>query len=330
MVEIAPLHVPLQRRRQTFSVFLWASFLPICLVLFLFGLAVPLFWPILFAYLIWAYFDTAPRTGSRRNNWIRSLPCWRWFVEFFPIAIVKEAELDPKQNYLFGYHPHGIIAVGAWGAFGTEGAHVSKIFPGLNIRLLTLDSNFNVPFYRDLLMAFGLASVDKKSCNNILQKGPGNSCMIVVGGASESLTAFPGTFNLILKRRYGFVKVAMRNGARLVPVLSFGETDVYDQVQAPAGTWLHKVQRKIQDIFGFTTPIFIGRGIFIYDFGALPRRRPIHVVVGTPIEVKQMDNPTNEDAEVYHKQYMNQLQEIFEKYKDVYAAERQSDLKFVE
>ncbi|ORX88345.1 diacylglycerol acyltransferase [Basidiobolus meristosporus CBS 931.73] len=330
MVEIAPLQVPLKRRRQTFSVFLWASFLPICLSLLSICVIVPLFWPLLIFYLIWAYFDTAPRTGARRSDWIRNLRCWRWFVNFFPIRVVKEADLDPKHNYLFGYHPHGIIAVGAWGAFGTEGAQISKIFPGLNIRLLTLDTNFNVPFYRDLLMAFGLASVAKESCNNILQKGPGNSCMIVVGGASESLTSFPGTYDLILKKRYGFVKVAMRNGARLVPVLSFGETDVYDQVEAKTGTWLKKIQRKIQEIFGFTTPIAIGRGIFVYDFGILPRRRPIHVVVGKPIEVKRIDNPTNEEAEVYHQQYMNSLKEIFEKYKDQYASDRKSELRFVE
>ncbi|ORX94077.1 diacylglycerol acyltransferase [Basidiobolus meristosporus CBS 931.73] len=330
MVEFAPLNVPLQRRRQTLSVFLWASFLPICLTSFLLCLSIPIFWPLMIIYLIWAYFDKAPREGSRKSEWMRRLPLWRWFVEFFPIQIVKEAELDPKHNYLFGYHPHGIIAVGAWGAFGTEGANVSEVFPGLDIRLMTLDSNFNVPFYRDLLMSFGLASVARKSCNNILQKGPGHSCMIVVGGASESLTAYRGTYNLILKRRYGFVKVAMRNGARLVPVLAFGETEVYDQVKSKPGTWLHAIQQKIQMIFGFTTPIAIGRGIFVYDFGALPRRCPIHIVVGKPIEVKQMDNPSNDDAKVYHEQYMSQLQELFDKYKDTYAADRQGDLVFVE
>jgi Diacylglycerol acyltransferase len=54
--------------------------------------------------------------------------------------------------------------------------------------------------------------------------------MIVVGGAAESLNAFPGTYNLVLKKRLGFIKLALRNGASLVPVLSFGENDLWDQV----------------------------------------------------------------------------------------------------
>jgi hypothetical protein len=49
---------------------------------------------------------------------------------------------------------------------------------------------------------------------------------IVVGGAAESLSARPGTADLTLKRRMGFIKLAMRQGADLVPVFSFGENDV--------------------------------------------------------------------------------------------------------
>lgn len=47
--------------------------------------------------------------------------------------------------------------------------------------------------------------------------------MIVVGGAAEALYAFPGKYDLVLKKRLGFIRVAIRNGACLVPVISFGE-----------------------------------------------------------------------------------------------------------
>ena len=30
-------------------------------------------------------------------------------------------------------------------------------------------------------------------------------------------------------------------------------------------------------------PIFHGRGVFNYDFGLLPHRRPINIVIGEPI-----------------------------------------------
>lgn len=88
------------------------------------------------------------------------------------------------------------------------------------------DSNFKIPIYRDLLMALGMGSVARRSCTNILAQGPGSAITIVVGGAAESLAAHPGTHDLTLKKRFGFIKVAIREGADLVPVFSFGENDV--------------------------------------------------------------------------------------------------------
>jgi 2-acylglycerol O-acyltransferase 2 len=75
-------------------------------------------------------------------------------------------------------------------------------------------------------MLHGVCSVSKPSCFNILSQGPGNAITIVVGGAAESLSAHPGTADLTLKKRYGFIKMAIRAGADLVPVFSFGENDV--------------------------------------------------------------------------------------------------------
>jgi len=77
----------------------------------------------------------------------------------------------------------------------------SKAFPGIKPHLLTLTTNFQMPFYRDLLLGMGICSVSKKSCTNILRSGPGNSITIVVGGAAESLNAHPGTADLTLRKR---------------------------------------------------------------------------------------------------------------------------------
>jgi 2-acylglycerol O-acyltransferase 2 len=71
-----------------------------------------------------------------------------------------------------------------------------------------------------------MCSVSKPSCASILSKGAGSSITIVVGGAAESLAAHPGTADLTLKKRMGFIKMALTHGADLVPVFSFGENDV--------------------------------------------------------------------------------------------------------
>jgi 2-acylglycerol O-acyltransferase 2 len=73
--------------------------------------------------------------------------------------------------------------------------------------------------------------------------GSGQAIMLAVGGAAESLHARPGTFDLVLGRRKGFVRIALESGAALVPVVSFGENDMFNTITAKEGTWLALLQR---------------------------------------------------------------------------------------
>ncbi|KAK4688362.1 hypothetical protein P7C73_g1758, partial [Tremellales sp. Uapishka_1] len=190
-----------------------------------------------------------------------------------------------------------------------------------------------MPFYRDLLLIHGVASVSKPSCANILSLGAGHSITIVVGGAAESLAAHPGTNDLTLKKRFGFVKIAIREGADLVPVFSFGENDIYDQLANAKGSQVYKLQKKFQKMFGFTLPLFHGRGLFNYNYGLMlfqPFRHPIVSVVGRPIHVDQVPDPSDELVQEIQKQYIDELMRIWDTYKDIYAQHRTKELTLVE
>lgn len=97
------------------------------------------------------------------------------------------------------------LARGALCTFATESTGFSHFYPGIIPHLLTLTSNFRVPFYRDILLAMGVCSVSKQSCSNVLKNGPGHAITIVVGGAAESLSARPGTADLTLRKRYAYI-----------------------------------------------------------------------------------------------------------------------------
>ncbi|KAI1935739.1 diacylglycerol O-acyltransferase 1 [Ophidiomyces ophidiicola] len=335
----APLNISPKRRLQTLVVLYHTVSIAIFVTSFFFSCAIPLFWPFLLPYLVYiSLFSKAATDGMLRgrSQFLRSLRIWTYFAGYFPARLHRSEVLPPTRKYIFGYHPHGIISHGAFAAFATEALGFSKLFPGITNTLLTLDSNFRLPFYRDYALAMGLASVSRESCENLLSKGGqdnegmGRAITIVVGGARESLDAQPHKVRLVLKRRKGFIKLAIRTGADLVPVLAFGENELYKQVASDQHPIIHKVQLLVKRTMGFTIPLFHARGVFNYDVGLMPYRRPLNIVVGRPIPVVQQINRDKiEDAYVddLHAKYVTGLQSLWDEWKDTFATERESELE---
>ncbi|KAF2717179.1 DAGAT-domain-containing protein [Polychaeton citri CBS 116435] len=334
----APLNVPLQRRLQTLIVLLHTLSIAGAFAVFFVLCTIPVLWAVLVPYLLYVLLSNAHISGelSHRSPRLKSLKVWSLFASYFPARLHRSAELEPTRKYIFGYHPHGIISHGAFAAFATEALGFSQLFPGITNTLLTLDSNFRVPIYRDYALRMGLASVSRESCENLLSKGGpngegmGRAITIVIGGARESLDAKPGTLRLVLRKRKGFVKLAIRNGADLVPVLSFGENDLYEQLDTEQHPWVHGFQMGVKKIMGFTVPLFHARGVFNYDVGLMPYRRPINVVVGKPIRVVTVAKPDPAYVDQIHEQYCDELVRIWEEWKDTFAPKRHGELEAVE
>ncbi|KFV58773.1 2-acylglycerol O-acyltransferase 2 [Tyto alba] len=328
-VEFAPLSVPLQRRLQTASVVQWVfSFLCLaqcCTAVFI-TLFFTRFWLVSALYTAWWFIDREkPSKGGRRIHTIRNSVVWRYMRDYFPITMVKTAELDPRQNYLMGFHPHGVLAAGAFLNFCTEASG-----PGITPHLMMLSLWFRIPFFRDYLMSGGLVSSDKESASYVLQKPEGgNMLAIIVGGAQEALDARPGSCTLLLKNRKGFVRLAIEHGTPLVPVFSFGENDLFEQVKNPKGSWLRRLQHWLQQIMGISLPLFHARGIFQYSFGLVPYRRPICTVVGKPIPVQRKHRPSKEEVDQVHQKYLNELCKLFEEHKAKYNIPEDRHLEFI-
>lgn len=334
IVDFAPLRIPFYRRLQTLAVvmyyysFYFGALLGCAIILLLLFSS---YYPLALLYLAWAYLYDAqtPSHGGRRSKFMRNLKVWKYFRDYFPIKLVKTVELDPNKNYIFGYHPHGILCAGAFATFATEATDWSKTFPNITPHLLPLLALFKPPLFRDYIMSSGMCNISRESCEFILkEKGPGNSICIVVGGAPEAFDAHPNEdYILIVKPRLGFIKLALRTGSSLIPVFAFGENNLFYQVSNSPGSMLRKIQEKIQSTIAFAPALFYGRGIFQYTFGMIPHRRPVHVVVGQPIEVSRKENPTYEEIKDVQTAYIEALRSLFEEHKQMY--EMNKDIKLI-
>lgn len=50
--------------------------------------------------------------AGRGLRWARGSWAWSYFRDYFPVRLVKTAELPPDSNYLLCSYPHGIIGQG--------------------------------------------------------------------------------------------------------------------------------------------------------------------------------------------------------------------------
>lgn len=118
---------------------------------------------------------------------MRGCGVWKYHRDYFPVSLVKTAELPPDKNYLLCSYPHGIIGTGVISrqilllivpimrpfitiqdtnktktkqivivhSFGTDSLGVRDLFPGTTPSLVTLRQNFNVPILREILLSQG-------------------------------------------------------------------------------------------------------------------------------------------------------------------------------
>jgi len=112
----------------------------------------------------------------------------------------------------------------------------------------------------------------------------------------------------------------LKCGADLLPSFSFGEQLIYNYPKNPAGSLLRRFQEGAKSLLSFSPVIFFGRGIFQYSFGILPHRRPINVVIGSPIPVGgPIENPTKAEVDELHEKYMKALEMLYNEYNDRYG-----------
>lgn len=281
---------------------------------FLFVLMYPLLFmfpyltiPPLLLYLP-SYVDDAEKTGTRLSERLIRSSVFKFIKWYFSLEIVVPyGKLDPKKQYVIAVHPHGFIPLGTLVNLLSRVNDIQgRWLNGVKLRTLAASFCFYIPGYRDFILGGGVIDAARYNAQNALAHG--FSLALVPGGASEALYAMPGRNTLVLKKRKGFVKLAIEAGADLVPVYSFGENDCYNQL-ASVFPVFSKIQAKFQKVFGLSLPIVTN---------IIPRRAKISTVVGKPMAVRKNPNPSDEEVEEVLTEYIAKLSQLFYEHCDKY------------
>lgn len=72
-----------------------------------------------------------------------------------------------------------------------------------------------------------------------------------------------------------------------------------------------------------------GRGVFNYNFGIVPFRKPTYTVIGKPIDVKRVAEPSQEQIDQLHDLYVKSLVELFDEHKQKYSNGKDIKLEII-
>lgn len=257
--------------------------------------------------LITAYlylsFDGSERRLGKPWRWFHDHAVFRYLFDYFPCSVVKTAELDPSNVYVLAVHPHGTLALNRAIFCFNKQDRWNKQFPGIETRDLVASSAFKIPFIRDLWLWTSCVDASKPVAANVLRHHL--SVLVYPGGEAEQIRTEYGKENIHLKSRKGFVRLAMEEGAHLVPIYVFGETSLYKTY-----SWGMRWRMWVSKRFRVAVVLFMGR------FLAAPYAVPLTAVVGEPIiPVTKTDNPSAEAVDALHERYVAALSALFEKHK---------------
>jgi hypothetical protein len=210
-----------------------------------------------------------PAVASRTflQSWpFKHMPSYFNYSEIKEMSDADVQRLIGERATILCVQPHGVFS------FGGASAGVSwaqKWWHPATIPTAVASSVTATPLVKHIVGLFGTCDAANKPMHSRLQKG--KSCVLYIGGIAELFLASGACETLYAANRKGFIKLALRSGAEVVPVYFFGNTSVLSVLSAP-------FLRSFARLTGITLTWFWGwRGTL------LPRPNKILGVLGKPL-----------------------------------------------
>jgi len=217
------------------------------------------------------------------------------------------------KRYILGLHPHGLFPFGSIGCLTQphDMETIRRTMPILLSRRLNsgiASFALYMPFIREIFLWLGAVDCSRTILKRCLRDG--HSIAVFIGGAQEAQYSGRGSVTLIINKRNGIFRLALETGAKLVPVYTFGNNNIYRSY-----SW---------DFFGIfnlvkvITGMWFPRGYFEF------RRHRFTAVIGKPVEINDIikhedqdpyENITDDMVAVLKTRYIESLTELFDRYK---------------
>ncbi len=213
-----------------------------------------------------------------------------------------------KQPYILCFHPHGAFSVSYF-------FHRMTNFTDWPLRggkSCVLRYLYWLPFGEEILDSLGAVSNRYMNMKKVLEGG--ETLSVIPGGIREMYETQKGRIRVKIRERSGIFRLAIETKTSLVPVITYGENELYELSHHPYVTSMQNVLFKYDCIL----PIPSWKTIQSWlHFIMGVQQTPLVTVIGEPIEVL-----TTHTIESLREEYIQALQKLYKETKPAsYEAE---------
>lgn len=227
-----------------------------------------------------------------------------WFPE-----TLEQIEMNLKKTFilhrptttthvdgLYIWHPHGLFASAPYIhnclALG-EGSQ--------KMELASISLFHRFPIVRDIAKYIGLISASYDSIKTSLEQ---HSVALVVGGVEEMFYVEPKEIKLILKKRSGFLRLALETKKPLIPVMTYAENELFGNLKEHTNSSLNKWLKKW---LGIIVPVSSLESVLKWSELKDNPLGEVHTHIGEPVYVEEKDT-----LETLKEKYISALKKLFE------------------
>jgi 2-acylglycerol O-acyltransferase 2 len=246
---------------------------------------------------------------------IRMLPIVRWIEQSARALFSKQVsqfEKNLRESFvvegnakedpaIYLFHPHGLFGV-------TPAFHSLTSLTDWPVRIRGVAASwlFWFPVCGEVIEAAGAIPAKYQEMKKAVVEG--ESLAVALGGIDEILETAPGRMRLTLSRRRGVFKMALETGTPLVPVLCYGENELYRPV---TWKWLEAVNRWLVP-WGVCFPIpDLDSCLQWLRLFEKPLRTPVRTVIGEPLVVAPVSNVKDAQIKELRNRYFAALRKLY-------------------
>jgi hypothetical protein len=208
--------------------------------------------------------------------------------------------LPPSALYVWS--PHAMMSISSV-MYNTGLCRHPAYMPN---HLVSIPLFHYVPVLSDITRYFGIIASDYRSIEKTLSKK--ESVSVLMGGVREMSMVEHFKIRLCIKKRRGIFRLALTTGTPLVPVLTFGENELFSQARSEV---LDQINAYLFETLGMHIPLPTVRSLLNWFELSYRPLKPIRSYTGKPIIVKQMAQPTEQDITDLRQAYIKGVKDLF-------------------